>query len=174
MNYYLNMILETFMNFNNKIVETKKKNDININENYKNKLIEINELLNNEIKELFNSLNIKEVEDNSNLEINIKELDNEIGKLKEQLSRYPLELSDGEKLISVIFTSSDENMYYSIICKNTQKFTELENKLYNDYPEYSGTYNYFMVNGNKVNKFKSLDENKIRNNDIIILTQKNK
>ena len=28
-----------------------------------------------------------------------------------------------------------------------------------------------MVNGNRVDKTKSLDENKIRNNDVIILTQ---
>ena len=173
MNFYLNKVLKAYKNFNKKIKETKKY-DININENNKNKLIEINELLKTEIKEFYNSQNIKEVEGNSINQINIKELDNEINKLKEQLSRYPLELSNGEKLMSVIFTSSDQNMHYSIICKNTQKFTELEDKLYNNYPEYSCTYNYFMVNGNRVNKYKSLDENKIRNNDIIILTQKNK
>ena len=64
-------------------------------------------------------------------------------------------------------------MYYSIICKNTQKFIELEKKLYNDYPEYSKSDNYFIINGNRVDKTKSLDENKIRNNNIIILTQNN-
>ena len=170
MNYYLNKVLKTYKNFNKKIIESQK-HDININENKKNKLIEINELLKNEIKEFYNSQNIKEVEDNSNKEFNIKELNNEIDKLKKQLSRYPLELSNEEKLMSVILTASDQNMYYSIICKNTQKFSELEDKFYNDYPEYSLTYNYFIVNGNRVNRFKSLDENKIRNNDIIILKQ---
>jgi len=84
-----------------------------------------------------------------------------------------LELSQGEKLISVIFTSSDQNMYYSVICKNTQKFNELEQKLYKNYPEYSESNNYFVINGNIVNKDKSLDENNIRNNEIIILTQNN-
>ena len=64
-------------------------------------------------------------------------------------------------------------MHYSIICKNTQKFVELEKKLYKDYPEYSESNNYFMIDGNKVNKDKSLDENKIRNSDIIVLTQNN-
>ena len=84
-----------------------------------------------------------------------------------------MELSQGEKLISVIFTSSDQNMYYSVICKNTQKFNELEQKLYKNYPEYSESNNYFVINGNIVNKDKSLDENNIRNNEIIILTQNN-
>ena len=144
-----------------------------MNEKNKNELMEINELLNNEIKKFCDSQNIKKDKDNSNKDIIIKELNKEIDKLKEKLSRYPFELSKGEKLLSVIFTSSDQNMYYSIICKNTQKFTELEEKLYNDYPEYSKSNNYFIINGNRVNKTKSLDENKIGNNDIIILTQNN-
>ena len=173
MKNFLNLVLEMYKILNKKIIATKNS-CININKNDKNELIEINKLLKNEIKEFYNSQNIKEIEDNLNKEINKKELDNEINNLKEQLSRYPLELLRGEKLISVIFTSSDQNMYYSIICKNSQIFIELEQKLYNYYPEYSGTYNYFIVNGNRVNKYKSLDENKIRNNDIIILTQNKK
>ena len=99
--------------------------------------------------------------------------EDEINKLKQKLSLYPYELSKGEKLISVIFTTSEQNMHYSVICKNTEKFIELEKKLYKDYPEYSKSDIYFMINGNKVNKDKSLDENKIRNSDIIILTQIN-
>jgi len=168
----LNEFIEKYKIFNNKIIEAKKFG-ISINENDKNKLSEINELLKNEIKNFYDSQNINEGNNNSNKDIIIKELNNEIDKLKEKLSRYPLELSKEEKLISVIFTSSDQNMFYSIICKNTQKFNELEKKLYKDYPEYSESNNYFMINGNKVNKDKSLDENKIRNNDIVILTQNN-
>ena len=84
-----------------------------------------------------------------------------------------MELSKGEKLISVIFTSSDEKMLYSIICKNTQKFNELEKKLYDDYPTYLEYDNSFMINGKIVNKDKYLDENKIRNNNIILLGQNN-
>ena len=144
-----------------------------MNENNKNELMKINELLNNEIKKFCDSQNINEYIINSNKDIIIKELNNEIDQLKEKLSRYPFELSKGEKLISVIFTSSDESMHYSIICKNTQKFIELEQKLYNDYPQYSKSNNYFMINGNRVDKNKSLDENKIRNSDVIILTQNN-
>ena len=171
MKNYLNQFIKTYKIFNKKIIEAKKFG-ININENNKNKLNEINELL-NEIKNFYDFQNINKDKDNSCKDFIIKELYNEIDKIKEKLSRYPFELSNGEKLISVIFTSSDQNMFYSIICKNTQKFIELEQKLYNDYPEYSESNNYFMINGNIVNKDKSLDENKIRNNDIIILTQNN-
>ena len=169
----MNEVIKKYKIFNNKIIDAKKLG-ININEYHKNELIKINKLLNNKINNFYDSQNINDNKDNSNKDNIIKELNNEIDKLKKKLSRYPLELSNGEKLISVIFTSSDQNMFYSIICKNTQKFIELEKKLYNDYPEYSKSDNYFMVNGNRVDKTKSLDENKIRNNDIIILTQKNK
>ena len=168
----LNEIIKKYKIFNETILEASKYGII-INEFKKTKLIEINQLLNNEFKKFYDSQNIKKDKDNSNKDIVIKELNNEVYKLKEKLSRYPFELSKGEKLISVIFTSSDQNMYYSVICKNTEKFIELEKKLYTDYPEYSESNNYFMLNGNIVNKEKSLDENKIRNNDIIILAQNN-
>ena len=168
----MNEVIKKYKIFNNKIIKATKFG-INISKNNKNELMKINELLNNEFKNFYDSQNIKKDKDNTNKNIIIKELYNEIGNLKEKLSIYPFELSKGEKLFSIIFTSSDQNMYHSIICKNTQKFFELEQKLYNDYPEYSGANNCFMINGNRINKFISLDENKIRNNDIIILTQNN-
>ncbi len=92
-----------------------------------------------------------------------------IDDLKEKLSRYPFELKKDEKMISVIFTSDDQKIHFSVICKNTEKFNRLEEKLYNDYPEYSETNNYFVVNGNRIQKFKTLDENNIHNNDMILL-----
>jgi len=80
-------------------------------------------------------------------------------------------LSKGEKLLSIIFTSLDESIHYSIISKNTEIFHELEKKLYNHYPKYSDSNNNFVKNGNRINKSKSLDENEIKNGDIIILSQ---
>ena len=168
----LNELIKKYKIFNDKIIEAKK-HGISKDKYNNHKLIEIIELVKNEIQKLDGSQNTEEDRINSNKDIIIKKQEDEIDKLKEKLSEYSFELSKGEHLISVIFTSSDENMYYSIICKNTDKFIELEQKLYKDYPEYSTSDNYFMINGNRVNKAKSLDENKIRNSDIIILTQNN-
>jgi len=150
---------------------TKLKNDFTAEKNNKNKLIEINEQLNKEIKKLYDTQNSLKEKVYSNTDKDIIQLYKTIDELKEKLSRYPFELSKGEKLISVIFFSSDESMLHSIICKNTEKFIKLEEKLYNDFPEYSEFDNLFMVNGNRVNKFKTLDENKIQNSDIIILSK---
>ena len=147
------------------------EDDLNIEIKIKNELIDINELLIKEIKKFNDSININENKNISNLDkdITIKKLYKDINDLKNKLSLYPFELSKGEKPISVIFSSLDENILYSIICKNTEKFIKLEEKLYKDYPEYSKFDNYFMVNGNRVDKTKTLDENKIRNSDIIII-----
>ena len=44
--------------------------------------------------------------------------------------RYPFELLDGEKMISITFISFDELIQYSIICKNTHVFREIKNMFY--------------------------------------------
>ena len=96
------------------------------------------------------------------------EREKEIKELKTKLSRFPFELNEGEKLISVIFKSIDQRMY-SVICKNTDKFFIIESKLYEYNKEYSENEINFIANGNKINKYKSLEENNIHNNDIIII-----
>ena len=146
------------------------KNELNIERDNKNKIIEINEQLKKQIKEFSDSQKVKNEQNNSNNDKEIIQLYKKIDELKEKLSRYPFELSKGEKLISVIFTSFDNKILHSIICKNTEKFIQLEKKLYIDYPEYSKSDNYFLVNGYKVDKYKTLDENKIKNSDNIILS----
>ena len=53
--------------------------------------------------------------------------------------------------------------------KKTDNFSKLENSLYEKYHQYRDTENYFLVNGNKLNKHKTLVENKIKDNDILTL-----
>ena len=73
-----------------------------------------------------------------------------------------------DKLMSVIFISSDQKIHYSVICKSNDKFCHLEKLLYDEYPSYKGN-NYFLANGNMIDKNKTIAENKINNSDIIIL-----
>ena len=92
-----------------------------------------------------------------------------IDELKTKLNRFPFELSQGEKLMSIIFTNINHTFYYSIICKNTDIFFNIEMKLYNAFPELSENENYFIVNGTKIKRNKTLDDNKIKNNNIIVI-----
>jgi len=55
-----------------------------------------------------------------------------------------------------------------MICQNNDKFEILENKFYDKYPEYAKNEISFFLDGNEINRFKSLEENKIGDNNIIV------
>ena len=119
-----------------------------------------------------NNKNIKDnLEISNNLYKSIIDKDEEIKLLQTKLSRFPFELNENEKLLSVIFTTYDESLYYSIICKNTERFNTIENKLYDVYSDYSNPENTFVFNGREINKVKTLEQNGIKNNSIIILNK---
>ena len=149
----------------------KEKND---NKNLNIKIKELEDLLKKEkenkfekgnanvnLLELIGELTLKDKE--------IREKNKEIQKLNERISRFPFELSENEELMSVIFISTDQKIHCSVICKNTDQFTKVETQLYKEYPKYKDIENVFFVHGGKINKYKSLKDNNIKNNDIIQL-----
>ena len=117
-------------------------------------------------EELINK--IKLFENNSNnysLNERILELENELNKFKSYC------LSQGEKLISIKFVSTDQIINnFTIIGKNTDRFSKLEEILYEKYPNYRSGDNYFIFNGNKVKRNMTLEENNIKDNDVLTLT----
>ena len=117
---------------------------------------------------LFDRKKNKNNSDKEILEL-VKELrEKEIKSLK---SAFPFEIKQGEKLMSVIFISTDQKIHHSFICKNTDIFTDLEKSLYDIFPEYAESENYFLLSGSKINKYKSLEYNNIKDSDIITLNQ---
>ena len=117
----------------------------------------------NEKKNISKEDEKKEKADNDKYIQRIKELEEELKLYKEYF------LSPGQSLISVNFISCDQRINFSVTAKDTDKFTVIENKLYDKYSNYTETENYFLVNGNKINRHKTLKENKIKNHDIITL-----
>ena len=89
--------------------------------------------------------------------------------IKEIKLNIPSLLKTGEKFISLIFISTDENIHYSLICKNTDNFSEIKSLFYNKYPDYKNLNNSFMINGKKIDVTKDLKYNNIQDNDIITL-----
>ena len=146
------------------------KNDIKKYEN------EINKLKNENI-ELNNKLNsIKYNNDN----IIINDSKDEIISLMKQIQIKDNIINDlskkqsndiKEELMTVIFTTFDQKFHYAIICKHTDEFHNVEKELYKIYPEYIETEHFFTARGNKINKYKTMDQNNIRYSDIIILNQ---
>ena len=153
--------LEKEKNISNDLSDKIKKYEIKISS------------LNKNIEELQSKIQTQNQLNNQNNSANkIIELYNEIHDLNQKLKRYPFILEKDEKLISVIFTSTDQQAHYSIICKNTDTIHDLEKELYKEYPNYSTSDNFFLCKGKIINRFQSFESNGIKNGDVILLNQK--
>ena len=97
--------------------------------------------------------------------INLKK---ENKKLKDINSRFPFVLEDNEYIFVLIIKTKDEKVIFSLICKNTDKFRQVEDKFYKEYPEYLEYKGNFKKNNKIINNNKTLEDLKLKNNDIII------
>ena len=121
----------------------------------------------NKIDKLTNELINNYSKEKETYELKLKEKENEI-KLFKQV--FPLEiLNEKEKILNVNFITDDENIYFSIICKNTEKINHIIESFYDKYPEYRKFQNMFRFKGQKIKKSNTLEENNINNNDIITI-----
>jgi ribonucleotide reductase alpha subunit len=82
-------------------------------------------------------------------------------------------INPGEKILSALFISTDQKITYAIPCKNTTPFVRVEEKLYEEYPEYKETENHFIHNGTVIKRFKTIGENNIKSGKPIILNTGN-
>ena len=102
----------------------------------------------------------------------ISDLNEQISKLNVKLNRFPFILEEGEEILSIIFTSVNQQINYSMACKNTDTVHKLEAELYKAYPELAEMNYDFIYKGDVVkNKFKKLKELNIKNGDIILINQ---
>ena len=74
-----------------------------------------------------------------------------------------------ERLIEIKFCSTDKDINYPIICKDTDNFLKLKEKLYLEYPLLKNNFNCFLINGNIINESENLIKNGIKNGDSIII-----
>ena len=74
-----------------------------------------------------------------------------------------------DEIIAIYLTSVNEEIQRPISCKNTDAFSKIEEKIYNEYPKYKDYNTYFTINGNEINKFKTLEENKIKDGNTIVI-----
>jgi hypothetical protein len=74
--------------------------------------------------------------------------------------------------LSVIFSS--KKFQYSVVCNSNDKFEFIENRFYNEYPEYKKKKCFYMVKGSVItDKTKTLDELNIGNLDTIVIREEN-
>ena len=112
-----------------------------------------------------------------------KELEKLIDRQKHEIDDYIFKLNNlsdnnktisfkpGNKIISVLFMTqgNQDIVNYSMPCKTTDLFVRLEERLYQDFPKYRNVETFFTVNTNRILRFKTLEQNKIKGNDIISL-----
>ena len=125
---------------------------------------------NNDLKEEINKLNIKI----DLLEKDLTKKNNEIQQLLSQSNnikdKYKITfINPGEEIMTVNFVTTNNNdiKNYSLACKNTDLFIRLEERLYEDFPQYKEYQTYFEVNTRRIKRFKTLEQNNIKNNDIV-------
>ena len=139
---------------------------------------------NTNLKNTINNLNLQILNMKKNEE-KIKILENEIIKKNKEIENYKSNINTfnnnnnlgfsitsikpGEKIMTVNFVTMgiQDIGHYSLACKNTDLFVRLEERLYQDYPQFKNYETYFEVKTKRIRRFKTLEENKIDNNDII-------
>ena len=79
------------------------------------------------------------------------------------------ELKPGENILAVNFVSMgiQDIGHFNLICKNTDLFVRVEERLYNHFPKFKNYETYFEVNTRRIKRFKTIAENNIKNNDLI-------
>ena len=170
----------------NEIKRFKKKLNNSEEENYKlsNEIRDLkyeNEKLNKKVIELKkvietsknisnNNLGNTNIIENNYLNEIIKMKDKEIKLLEMQLKNNTKEkLVDINKILVINFISSDGQINCGLKCLETDTFAEIEEQLYQQYDKFRNTNNNFLVGGNLILRFKTIRENKIKNNDKIML-----
>ena len=166
-NIYIKKIEELKKQLNNEKIKNKQL--VNENNNLKEKINKFN----NEIKEM------QELKDAiiKSLEVELTEKNNELQQLILSLSqnsnvqsKYKIkEINPGEEIISINFVSMGSNDigHFSLVCKNTDLFIREEERLYEKFPQFKKYETFFEVNGKRIKRFLSHNENKIKDNDII-------
>ena len=78
-------------------------------------------------------------------------------------------INPGEKIMAINFVSmgNQDITNYCLACKNTDLFVRLEEKLYQDFPQFKDYETYFEVRTKRIKRFKTIEENDIKSNDVI-------
>jgi predicted RNase H-like nuclease (RuvC/YqgF family) len=164
----INYSLNEIENLNKDIFKLNNENLLLKNENQN---------LKNENQNLKNDINIKNVYLNqyllklNQLNITLSNKNNEINNLisrmqnNDQISEYIKK----DQMLIIQIKSINQMVDMSFACKKTDLFVRIEEKLYNEYPEYRDLNTYYTVGGRTVKRFRNMEENNIKNNDKILL-----
>ena len=142
----------------------------------KNKLFRDNEKKEKEIKKLNQTIDLNNKQlgaiTDANIEFTqqIKENKKNLNRLNTLRASLSLNFDDDEKIMCVIFQNQEQSIHYPVICTNKMIFNNVTNKLFEEYPQYKESFNFFLVNGNQIFPSKTIEENGIKYGDVIMLS----
>ena len=91
-------------------------------------------------------------------------------KLKEETNLDVIVLTkDTKDIITLRFKSGDQKINCSVICKNTDIFNSVANKIFEKNQVFKEYGNIFLCNDIQVNEYKSIKENNLRDGNMIII-----
>ena len=78
-------------------------------------------------------------------------------------------IKPGEKIMVVNFVSMGTQIIsnYGLECKNTDLFVSLEERLLEEFPEFKKYDVYYLVNTKRIKRYLTLEQNKIKKNDLV-------
>ena len=144
----------------------------NENKKLKNDLVRANKIIENLKKNENQNSNIKNLQDEiKSLKNNLYLKENEINQLKLKIKNdnKKINLVNLDDIMVVNFQSNNPPINQGIKCLETDTFAEVEEKLYKIYDELRNTNNMFMTNGGPILRFKTLKENNIKDGDKVLL-----
>ena len=155
------------MNMNNNFIMNNGNwmNMQNQNNFFNNNMMN-NMFQNNNINNCINDINIGMNNLNMNMMNNMNNMNNM--NMQGNFSNNN-ELVNFNNIIVIQFTSTDQKIQRGIKCLPSHKFVEVEEKLYQIYPEYRTTNNRFVTDGRVVIKFQTIAENNIKDGQVVQL-----
>ena len=161
---------------NRQLIEERSRDFFLTNENAR-----LNNVITN-LRMQINNLN-NQIGNNQNYENRIESLEKEIKEKNDEIQKHKSDyellnnqlgnsitlIKPGENILVVKFICKNIQAIdnYCLACKNVNLFVRLEEKLNGNFPQLKEHETYFEVNGRRIKRFKTLDENNIKNNDII-------
>ena len=141
----------------------EEKNEISKNKRLNNDdRISCNERI--DVKKMLNDIDSDDINNNEEIDNNFQ-----FTKAVTIKEKDLTELVNNNKLLTVTFIAEGNKILMPMTCKNNTTFKNYEEKLFEQYPEYNNNNTVFMVNGDIINRKSTLEENKIKNKDTILI-----
>lgn len=136
--------------------------DLNINNANKNKIFASSKKseVNNNINNGINNINQNScLTNNKKIELTLDITKKNVINVKE----------DTKEIITLYFKSSDQLLNCKVLCKSSDKLNTIVNTIFDKVPRFIEIPVFFLCNGNKLNEYKTIKDNGLKDGNIIIL-----